>query len=210
MGLLEGLLTITVIQLLAAASPGPDFLLVSQKALTQGKRAGLFCSLGIAAGQAFHLSYSILGLAVLIANSSQWLLFIKIAGGSYLIYLGIKGIRSSPKPTPTNSYKQNARITTAGESFKQGLLCNCLNPKAPIYFVALFTTVLSPGLPLFHLAIYSVWIMVIQLSWFSALTFFISRPVISEQFNRIGHWLDRVFGCLMIAIGFKVLTSKIE
>ncbi|MFT6206419.1 MAG: threonine/homoserine/homoserine lactone efflux protein [Colwellia sp.] len=91
-----------------------------------------------------------------------------------------------------------------------GFLCNALNPKAPIYFVALFTVVLSPDLPLLHLVIYGLWMMAIQLAWFSSVVVLLSQPMINEKFQRLGHWIDRILGGAMILIGLKILTSKIN
>ena len=95
MDLYQGLLLITSIHLLAAATPGPDFVLVSQQTLSNGKRGRLLCSLGIALGLSIHILYSSLGLAAIIANSSSALWAIKLLGGGYLIYLGIGGLRLS-------------------------------------------------------------------------------------------------------------------
>ena len=94
MELYQGLILITSIHFLAAASPGPDFILVSQQTLSNGKKAGYMCSIGIALGLSIHIIYSALGLATVIANSTTALWAIKILGGSYLIYLGVKGIRA--------------------------------------------------------------------------------------------------------------------
>jgi len=211
MDLLQGLLLITSIHLLAAASPGPDFILVSQQTLSNGKKAGFMCSIGIALGLSIHIIYSALGLAAIIVNSSATLWVIKILGGSYLLYLGFQGIRAKPSSAITK--KTELKHTVNNSSLKNigiGFLCNALNPKAPIYFVALFTVVLSPDLPLLHLVIYGLWMMAIQLAWFSSVVVLLSRPKINETFQRLGHWIDRILGSAMIFIGLKILTSKIN
>jgi len=211
MDLLQGLLLISSIHLLAAASPGPDFVLVSQQTLSHGKKAGFMCSIGIALGLSIHIIYSALGLAAVIANSSTTLWIIKILGGSYLIYLGIQGIRAKASTNITKQVKSKANIKRSSlKNIGVGFLCNALNPKAPIYFVALFTVVLSPDLPLLHLVIYGVWMMMIQLAWFSSVVVLLSRPKINEKFQRLGHWIDRFLGGAMIFIGLKILTSKIN
>ena len=116
MDLYQGLLLITSIHLLAAAAPGPDFVLVTQQTLSNGKRAGLLCSLGIAAGLSIHIFYSSLGLAVLIANSSSALWGIKILGGVYLIYLGVSGLRVKAR---------KAKAVTVQTASKRSPLKNC-------------------------------------------------------------------------------------
>jgi len=211
MDLLQGLLLITSIHLLAAASPGPDFILVSQQTLSNGKKAGLMCSIGIALGLSIHIIYSALGLAAIIANSSTTLWVIKILGGSYLLYLGYQGIRAKPSSAITKEAEENHTVNNSSlKNIGIGFLCNALNPKAPIYFVALFTVVLSPDLPLLHLLIYGFWMMAIQLAWFSSVVVLLSRPKINEKFQRLGHWIDRILGGAMIFIGLKILTSKIN
>jgi RhtB (resistance to homoserine/threonine) family protein len=211
MELLQGLLLVSSIHLLAAASPGPDFILVSQQTLSQGKKAGLMCSIGIALGLSIHIIYSALGLAAIIANSSATLWGIKILGGSYLLYLGVQGIRAKASSTTATKIKLQPAVKRSSlKNMGVGFLCNALNPKAPIYFVALFTVVLSPNLPLLHLVIYGLWMMAIQLAWFSSVVVLLSQPKINEKFQRLGHWIDRILGGTMILIGLKILTSKIN
>jgi RhtB (resistance to homoserine/threonine) family protein len=204
--LLQGLLLVGSIHLLAAMSPGPDFILVSQQTLTNGKKAGFLASIGIALGLSVHILYSSFGLSTIIANSETAYFTIKILGGSYLIYLGVQGIRSKAKnrknitKSPQDTHNKSLIVT--------GFFCNALNPKAPVYFVSLFTVILSPSMPLYELAIYGVWIMLIQFLWFSTVVGFLSRPAINTQFQKLGHWVDRLFGGAMVLIGLKVLLSR--
>ncbi len=209
MDLFSGLLMITSIHLLAAASPGPDFILVSQQTLSQGKKAGLLCSLGIALGLSIHIIYSAFGLAAVIANSSSALWVIKILGGGYLLYLGYQGITSKPKTT-TSIAATDHQTHSWLKTISLGFLCNALNPKAPIYFVALFTVVLSPDIPLEHLIIYGVWMMLIQFFWFATVVFLLSRPRINAKFQQMGHWLDKMMGGAMILLSIKIFTSKLN
>ncbi|MDO6428027.1 LysE family transporter [Thalassotalea sp. 1_MG-2023] len=223
MDLFSGLILITSVHLLAAASPGPDFVLVTQQTLKHGKKAGLLCSLGISLGLSVHIIYSALGLAAVIANSSTLLWGIKILGASYLFYLGIQGLRATSRNIDPQLSKENTRVVHNAEicmnstqvessikTITKGFFCNALNPKAPIYFVALFTVVLSPELPNTHLIIYGTWLMVIQLVWFCLVTLLFSRPRIHLKFQQMGHWIDKVSGGAMILLGIKVLTSKLE
>ncbi len=207
MDLAQGLLLITSIHLLAAASPGPDFVLVSQQTLTNGKKAGLLCSLGIALGLSVHILYSAFGLAAVVANSSTALWTIKLLGGSYLVYLGIISIRSKPVLACANDQTQQ-KPRDWKKSIGIGFLCNALNPKAPVYFVALFTLVLSPEMPLYQLGIYGLWMMFIQLAWFSSLVLLLSKPSVNRSFSKFGHWINRLLGGAMIVLGVKVILSR--
>lgn len=205
-----GLLIISSVHLLAAASPGPDFVLVSQQTLSHGKKSGFLCSLGIALGLSVHIVYSALGLAAIIANSTTALTVIKILGGSYLIYLGSKGLRARASGMTLGEDQKTAEVIdqSAAKTITTGFLCNVFNPKAPIYFVSLFTVVLSPDIPLYQIAIYGVWMMIIQLSWFCTVVFLLSRPVIHNRFRAASHWIDRILGGAMIGLGIKVLLTR--
>jgi RhtB (resistance to homoserine/threonine) family protein len=207
MDIVHGLVVLTVVHTLAAASPGPDFVFVSQQTLAGGRRTGLLCSLGIALGLSVHIGYSAFGLATLIAHSADLLWWVKILGGSYLIYLGLRGLRAKAlagSRVPVVQGAPRSALRTVGAGF----LCNALNPKAPIYFLSLFTLVLSPDMPLFQLAIFGLWIMFIQLAWFSFVVLVLSIPSINSRFQRAGHWIDRVLGGAMVLLGIKVLLSK--
>lgn len=203
----QGLMVISVIHLLAAASPGPDFVLISQHTLAYGKRAGLWCSLGIALGLSVHIIYSTLGLATLVANSSSLLWIIKLLGGSYLIYLGIQGLKAKANKQLASHPSDLLASIKVRKSLSMGFACNVLNPKAPVYFIALFTSVLSPAMPWYQLVIYGMWIMLLQGFWFSLLVYFLSLPAINKRMQLMGHWLERAFGVAMLVLGIKVLKS---
>ncbi|MFZ3076340.1 MAG: LysE family transporter [Psychrobacter glacincola] len=255
----HGFLLITSVHLLAAASPGPDFVLVSQQTLAKGRRTGLICSVGITLGLSIHIIYSVLGLATLIAHSQPLLTAIKWLGGSYLIYLGWQGIQAKPnklldsensvdviesvvnvsqnalakqttstnhtalsdKAISTKNYStkkystkkySTKKLPTDTEStaaiLRRGFFCNVFNPKAPVYFVAIFTLVLSPDIPLWQLAIYGVWMMVLQLAWFSTVVMLLSIPAINRRFQRFEHWIDRVLGTAMIVLGLNLILRS--
>lgn len=201
----HGFAILTAVHLLAAASPGPDFAYVTRQSLVRGRRAGLLASLGIALGLSIHIAYSAAGLAAVIAHSAHWMTAIKLAGGGYLVYLGLRALRSGaaaaaaadPAPLPASAWRQ-----VGG-----GFLCNAFNPKAPIYFLALFTVVLSPGLPAPTLIAYGAWIMVLQWLWFSLVALVFAHPRVRDRVVALRHWIDRAFGAAMIALGLRVLAT---
>lgn len=208
MELFQGFVLIFSIHLLAAASPGPDFVMVTQQTLSNGKRTGLLCSVGITLGLSVHILYSAFGLAAVIAHSAKILWLIKCLGGSYLIYIGLKGIRTK-QAEDEDILLPAPETISGGKIIGMGFLCNVLNPKASVYFLSLFTVVLSPEVPPLHVVIYGGWIMVIQLLWFSFIVFVLSRPVVNNRFKQIGHWIDRTLGGVMVLLGIRMLTGKI-
>ena len=192
--------------------------------MAKGRRTGLICSLGITLGLAVHIIYSVLGLATLIAHSQPLLTAIKWLGGSYLIYLGWQGIQAKAKKpadltvainsdvidSDTDISIKKASIDTSSTAsiLRRGFFCNVFNPKAPVYFVAIFTLVLSPDIPLWQLAIYGVWMMVLQMAWFSTVVMLLSIPAIHRRFQRFEHWIDRVLGTAMIILGLNLILRS--
>ncbi len=211
--MLENLLLLGGIHLLAAASPGPDFALISQQALGNGRRAALWCALGVALGLAIHLAYSMLGLAAVIAQSSDLLWWLRILGGAYLVFLGWQALRASfqrDQYAPATDSAGQLPVAQGGawKYLGLGFLCNALNPKAPVYFVAVFTLVLSPDMPGLELFVYGLWMMVIQLCWFSFLALVLTHHGVAHYFKRAARWLDRLLGGALLAMGLKLLASK--
>jgi threonine efflux protein len=202
----HGFAVITVVHLLAAASPGPDFAYVTRQSLVHGRQAGLLASAGIALGLAIHIVYSAAGLAAVIAHSAHWMTAIKLAGGAYLLYLGIKGLRSGARGGRAEALTRDVPASP-WRQVAGGFLCNALNPKAPIYFLALFTVVLSPGLPLPTLLAYGAWIMLLQWVWFSLVAWLFAHHAIRDRLFAMRHWIDRAFGVAMVALGVRVLAT---
>jgi threonine/homoserine/homoserine lactone efflux protein len=159
-----------------------------------------------------HILYSVFGLAALIASSTSALWAVKLLGGSYLIYLGISGLRAKARILGQSSLDPTteAMDNPAAKTIAMGFLCNALNPKAPIYFVSLFTVVLSQDTPSQHLLIYGIWMMALQLAWFSLLTLLLSNPLVMRRFECLGHWIDRVAGGAMLLLGLKVLATRAQ
>ncbi|MBB1485157.1 LysE family translocator [Oceanospirillum sediminis] len=204
--LLGSVLTLIIIHFIATVSPGPDFMLISKEALTKGRKAGFVSMAGTLSGLSIHILYSALGLAAVLASSAQALLAIQLMGGGYLIYLGVKGLRAQPAQV-SDEHDRVPFTDSYWQIFRAGFICDLLNPKAPVYFVTLFTLVLSPDMPVEHLMIYAGCILAIHSGWFTLVIVLLSTPVINKRFKQMSHRIDRVLGGAMLLIGMKLLAS---
>lgn len=204
MDLFHGILLIASIHFLAATLPGPDFVYTTSVSITQGKKAGLLTALGITLGLSLHIIYSIFGLALVISKSVFLLELIKIIGGAYLIYLGFSSFFAKNQKLKSCQTKPR----TAKSYLLKGILCNVLNPKAPIYFVSVFTIVLSPNLPFSHLLIYGFVMMVVQFLVFTALVYLLCIKRVQTVFERFNTFISKALGVLMVSLGLKVLFAK--
>ena len=112
--------------LLLNLTPGPDTAYILGRSIAQGRAAGLASAFGITIGSIFHTSAAALGLSAILATSVVAFGAIKLIGGAYLIFLGIKMFleRQGDWGLPT----QFRRSTTAA-AFRQGILTTCLIPR---------------------------------------------------------------------------------
>jgi RhtB (resistance to homoserine/threonine) family protein len=195
--------TIGFLMLLSAMLPGPDFALVTKNSILHSRRAGLFTSLGIGSAILVHITYCVLGLAVIISQSLLLFSVIKYIGAIYLIYLGITAILT--KHTSTIEAKvhrplQKSKISDL-TAFRQGFLCNLLNPKATLFFLALFTMIIKPETPKLWELAYAIEMFIIITGWFCSLTIILSHRRILRILNRIEKYIEKAVGIFLIGFG---------
>lgn len=132
------------VALLTTFSPGPGVLLAISNAVAVGPRQAMFSSLGNAAGLFIVSGAATAGMGALLAVSASAFVVVKLVGAAYLVYLGIKQWRSPPLPLGAAA-PSAAQPRTAGRLFLQGLGVAVTNPKAILFFTALFPQFLTPG-----------------------------------------------------------------
>ncbi|MGY0400037.1 MAG: LysE family translocator [Ostreibacterium sp.] len=200
--MLYHLAVISMIHILAVLSPGPDFFLVMQKSLFQGKKAGLLCSLGISLGLLTHIIYINVIIAFLTNVSEIFLTLLKGLGGIYLIYLGISILFNKKQMTQHEdaSYKGKNLIFT-------GFLCNIFNPKAPPYLMALLTSITTSKTGIATISIYGTWLVILQFLCFSILTLILSRAFISSFLKTKQNVISTLLACIMIFFGLELMVN---
>lgn len=201
-------LLIASAHLLAVMSPGPDFAIVMRQSLVFGKRFAIITSLGIGLAIFVHVAYAVLGIGLLI-KSTDWLFkLIQLAGACYLIYIGWGVIRAKAESASAKvSATQSKAIMTEGKAFRQGFVTNVLNPKATLFFLSLFTTLIDATTPLSLQSFYGVWMALVTAAWFVFLSCILASQKIRNFFNQFGHWIDRILGAFLIALALFLLWN---
>jgi threonine/homoserine/homoserine lactone efflux protein len=105
-----------------------------------GRRVGVVSALGIASGGLFHVLAAVIGLSALVAASAEAFTVVKIAGAIYLVWLGIRTLRS-----PDDLVGGRAPETTMTRTYRQGVIVNVLNPKTALFFLAFLPQFVDPG-----------------------------------------------------------------
>ena len=126
--------------------PGPDFVAVVRASMTRGTTAGLLTTIGVSAGLGFYATLSLLGLSAILVEY-QWLTWaVRVLGGGYLIYLGIKLVRAKPAVIEIDVAGDGAaRGRPAGNALLFGFLVTLTNPKAIVLFACVFATAVPAG-----------------------------------------------------------------
>jgi len=200
--------TVAVLNLVAAISPGPDFILTIKNSLLYSRRSGIYTGIGIGLGLIVHLFYCAAGIGYIISKSIILFSVIKILGAGYLIYIGLSSIFSKGSITAISEEKTNVDLSRS-DALKMGFLTNVLNPKATLFFLSLFTFVISPSTPLYVVIIISVIIIATALSWFTVVSVFFTHKSVQRRFLKYGNGINRLLGGLLVVLGVKIaLTFK--
>ena len=190
---------------LAVASPGPDFALVLRQSIRHGRATAMRTSLGIGSGILFHVAYSVLGLALLIRGSETVFTAVKYGGALYLIGIGLRALRARPY-SGDPAAGEGSQAPRRG-AYAEGLLVNVLNPKAMLFFIALFSVGVSPATPLIVQVGYGLWMVLATMAWFSLVAVFFTQPAVRSRFLRAGHWFDRGMGLVFLALALRLLME---
>ena len=201
--------SIALIVLLGAMLPGPDFAIVTKNSIFHSRKSGCFTALGVGAAIAVHMTYCVFGLAFVISGSLLVFGLIKYIGASYLIYLGISMLLSkqSKEIFYSDAITKKTKISNF-VSFKQGFLCNLLNPKATLFFLSLFTVVIKPSTPFYSEVIYAMEIIIIAIAWFCSLTIILSHARIKHVLEKSGKYIAKSLGIFLIGFGVALAFLK--
>lgn len=203
------LFTLITVFGLAVLSPGPDFVVAVRNSLQHGRTSGFITAIGFGLGVLVHVSYTLLGIAALISKSILFFNILKYAGAAYLIYMGVMALRSKGvNEDPLEDVSKKKTPFTAWQSLRSGFLTNALNPKAALFFLALFTQIVKPDTPHMIKAIFGLSCALMVVIWFSIVAFILTTPSIRARFLKAAKWIDRVCGTVFIGLGLKLALTK--
>jgi len=198
--------SILVVHWLVTMSPGANTVLVAQTAVASGRINALAVIAGICASGAIWVTSAALGLKAVFLAFPWLYAFVSYAGAAYLIWLGVKLLRSKPRAIegqPTDRAPQ--RLTV---SFARGFVSNITNPKTLIYFSSVFGTFMPPDAgPATVIAIVLVtWFC--NFGWYGGLSLLLSGTAARRLYGRMTQTINRVAGLAMILFGLRVAVAR--
>jgi len=199
--------SIAVVHLLAIASPGPTFVVVTSHAIAGERRAGFLVTLGVLLATATWASLAAAGMGTLMAQFAWLYLALRIAGAAYLIYLGVRMLLGVIRNSSAELSK-DARSTSGWRAMRAGFLTNISNPKVIAYYASLFGVMIPSDAPgsLFVAAVATA--LLVSAAWWSFVTLFFALPVVQRGYLRVRRQMDGIMGGLLIILGGRLLVSR--
>ncbi len=193
--------------ILITLSPGPDNMMVLGVGIAKGRARGIAFGLGCALGCLNHTLLAVIGVSALIAASPTAFTALKIAGGLYLIWMGIGALRSRGGAQVAGGVPDES----ARQLFFKGLLANAINPKVVLFFLSFLPqfVVASRGDANWQIAWLGLTFTVQAAVLFGLLGYF--SGAIGQWLNRTpraGMWLDRIAGAIFVGLGLRLIVAR--
>ena len=200
-------LSLAVVHLLAVVAPGPDFAVAVRQSVRFGRKAGIYTSLGIGAGISVHVIYTLIGVGALLHTTPWLMIAAKWLGAAYIFYLGVKFLASKPGSAAgvVTEGKPEEMKQSPRQAFVIGFMTNATNPKATLFFLAVFTTIVSAQTPLPVQLFYGAWMCLVNAAWFVLVSVAFSTAAVRQRFLSASHWFERAMGVLLIGFALRLL-----
>lgn len=198
---------ITTALAIGAASPGPSFVMVARTAASTTRTNGLCAALGMGIGGLIFAIASLLGLHGLLhaVPSLYWAL--KLFGGLYLVYIGVRIFRGARGPLNTDVKNPATGKTAAMRYVAIGLMTQLSNPKTAIVYAGVFAAFLPERSSLAFNCLVAGLVFLIEACWYSVVAVTLSSTGPRAMYLRFKAWIDRLAGTVMIALGLKLVLS---
>lgn len=205
--------TVAVAHFLALLSPGPDFVLVVKSAIKNEGKNAIGVALGIASANALYIGLCLIGVGSILAASVTLMIVLKVIGGLFLIYLAVQALRAKKSDYRNIDLVDTTDIGSSKTTFLNemvtGFMSGILNPKNLLFYLSLFTVVLTPEVGFAFKLGLGIWMTAIVFLWDLSIIFLLSRPKVRSQFTKAAYYIDKVTGAILGLIGFAIVKSAL-
>jgi threonine/homoserine/homoserine lactone efflux protein len=190
-------------------SPGPDIAYIVSNTVARGRRHGFAASWGVCSGSVVHVLAAAFGLSAILAASALAFSAIKWAGAAYLIYLGIRALLSAGAQFAIDADRRGRNSAVA--IYRQGFMIDLLNPKVAVFFMAFLPQFADPALghvPA-QLIMHGALVIAVGVVVEAGIVLVASRFTETlRRSPRIGLWLDRVLGTVLVSLGLRLALQQ--
>lgn len=214
MSYLEQFFLIAAVHLLAVASPGPDFAIILKQSIRYDRRTAIYTSLGIATGILLHVTYSLVGIGLLIASDERLFTALNYLAAGYFCYIAWHSLRAKKPDVISDEFQASAssldNIPSLKKSFFTGFLINGLNVKATLFFVSLFSVIIIPETPFAIKLSYGLYMTIATAAWFILLSCLLTHTRVRSVLQKKGYILDRIMGIVLLLLAFQLVLSDLN
>ncbi|MBA3038614.1 MAG: LysE family translocator [Alphaproteobacteria bacterium] len=201
------ILTTLGLYAMAVVSPGPNFALISRLALAGCRKAAMGATIGLARSATFYAILTIAGLSVLLTRVGWLASLVQVAGGCYLVYLGVKTwLEAEPKPLGERSGPPRK---SAQDGVRMGIIVNLSNPKVITFFLSLYAVTMPAAAPLSTKLAVLLGGFLLEIVWYGLVILLFSTPPARAAYDRAGHWIERAIGTALTVFGLKLISEKL-
>lgn len=204
--------TVAIAHFLALLSPGPDFVLVVKSAIKNGPRKSIGVASGIASANALYIALCLIGVGSLLASSVGIMIALKIAGGLFLIYLAIMALKAKKTDYEDLEFSEietKQSETTFVKEFFTGFMSGILNPKNLLFYLSLFTVVLTKDVNFAFKVGLGIWMTSVVFLWDLSVIYILSRDKVRRKFSKLAYYIDKFTGAILGLIGFTIVKSAL-
>jgi threonine efflux protein len=196
------LVGIGAVQLLAAMSPGPAFLVVTRISVGESRRAALAAALGVTTATLIWAVAATLGMHVLLAEAAWLYDVLKLIGGGYLVWLAVQAWRHADKPLAAAN---GLAGMSAWQAWRLGFSTNLANPKVIVFFGSIFVTLFTPETPSWVRGAALVIVAANEIGWYAVVALLFSSRAAQAGYRRAKRWIDRVTGAVLMVFGLRLI-----
>ena len=200
-------LSLAVVCLLGAMSPGPSLAIVVRHSVTSGSRAGAICAFAHGFGIFLWAALMVSGLGALLLAQPTWFDGLRALGAVFLLYLGCRALMAQRGAAADTGQAKSGGGKSARKAAREGLVIALSNPKVAVFFAALFSQFIQPDATLKTQLMIATTAAVIDALWYTVVALLLSRPAWSGRLMQHGGLLDRGFGVILIMLSAAVLWS---
>lgn len=201
------ILTALAIYAAGAISPGPSFTLIVRLAASGARPAAFGATLGFSIGAATYATLAMTGFALVITQMGWLMNLIQIAGGCYLIWLGLSAWRSRPEESDTAPLRIEARSFRRG--LRMGLLVELANPKSVAFFVSIFAVAVPAETALWAKTTILLGGFLVDLAWYGFAATMLSTLPVQRLYRRFSVGIERALGTVLAAFGIRLISERV-
>lgn len=226
------LLSLAVIHTVALISPGPDFAIMVKIATQQSQSTAIAAAVGISIAILAHTMLSLTGVSLLIKSSHTLYLLVQIVGASYLAWMGFGALRAGlavlakrKASASTNAGTNIDAIETAKvegaafvvgglagamsrrQGFLTGLYTNLLNPKALVFFLTLFSALITPSVTTSTKIAAAILLLLLSLAWFGFVAVMLSKAQVQLKLQRLTPIIDAIIGVIFMSVALAIYSN---